>query len=396
VIVHAAPWVLPIAGPPLRDAAVAVDEDGRVAAVGPRSTVAPLGPQTGGHVVEHGGVLMPGVINAHLHLELSHLRVPGGDGLVPWIRGLLRARAGEASSSATARTAARAAARRMAERGTVAAIDHANEDGTAALLADAGVRPRVLLERIARGELPPRPQGDGPPETAHATYSCGAAALRQIAALADGRIPSIHVEEDPAEAAWLVDGAGPFGAFLRERAEERRRLGGATASDATTSVVPGRRPVAWLDDLGVLGEGTLLVHLTVADAESLERAAERGCIAVLCPRSNLHIGGRLPPVEGIRAAGLRAALGTDSLASCPTLDVFSDVQTLARAGVAPAWLLRAATAGATAAFGALDLGSLAVGKRPGVIEVGDDARGLADPEAFVAWEAADAPVRRIA
>jgi cytosine/adenosine deaminase-related metal-dependent hydrolase len=138
------------------------------------------------------------------------------------------------------------------------------------------------------------------------------------------------------------------------------------------------------------------VHLTVADGDSLERAAQRGCIAVLCPRSNLHIGGRLPPVEGIRAAGLRAALGTDSLASCPTLDVFGDVQALARAGVEPAWLLRAATDGGAVAFGAAELGALAVGKRPGLLVVGEDARALRDPEAFLAHEAADAPVRRIA
>jgi cytosine/adenosine deaminase-related metal-dependent hydrolase len=377
VIVHAAPWVVPIAGAPLRDGAVAVDAGGRVVAVGPLGALAPAG-----NVVEHAGVLMPGVVNAHLHLELSHLRAPGGDGLVPWIRQLLAARAQQASDSLHARNTAQLAARAMAARGTVAAVDHANEPGTVALYREAGIRARVLIERIARAELLPRPGGGGE-ETAHATYSCSATALRQIAALHDGKIPSIHVEEDPAEAAWLVDAHGPFASFLRER-------------DALPGGVPGRRPVAWLDELGVLGRGTLLVHLTVADADSLERAARRGCIAVLCPRSNLHIGGRLPPVEGVRAAGLRAALGTDSLASCPTLDVFGDVQALARAGVEPSWLLRAATAGGAAAFRARDLGALAVGKRPGVIEVGNDARGIDEPEAWLAHEAADAPVRRIA
>jgi aminodeoxyfutalosine deaminase len=378
VIVHAAPWVVPVAAPPLADAAVAVDDDGTVHAVGTLAALAALGP-----VVEHDGVLMPGVINAHLHLELSHLRVGGGDGLVPWIRALLAERARDTSGSAGAREVATLAARQMAERGTVAAIDHANEGGTAALFTDAGIRPRVLRERIARGELPPRPEGETGEETAHATYSCSGPALRRLAALHDGRIPSIHVEEDPAEAAWLVDAGGPFASFLRDR-------------DALPGGVPGRRPVAWLDALGVLGPGTLLVHLTVADADSLERAAARGCIAVLCPRSNQHIGGRLPPVDGIRAAGLRAALGTDSLASCPTLDVFGDVQALARAGVEPSWLLRAATEGGAAAFGAADLGALAVGKRPGLLVVGDDAHGLGDPESFLAFEAADAPVRRIA
>jgi cytosine/adenosine deaminase-related metal-dependent hydrolase len=319
---------------------------------------------------------MPGVVNAHLHLELSHLRVPGGDGLVPWIRRLI------ATRTPTDLPAAAAAAREMAARGTVAAVDISNDGATAPLFADANIDARVLHERIApRGE-PPQTRGAG--ETAHAAYSCGPAALRTLAARNGGRLASIHVEEDPAEAAWLIDGAGPLADFLAER-------------DALPSVAPpGVRPVAWLDSLGVLGPGTLLVHLTVADSDSLDLAARSGCIAVLCPRSNLHIGGRLPPVEGIRAAGLAAALGTDSLASCPTLDVFGDMQALARAGVDPAWLLRAATIGGAAAIGRSHLGALSVGKRPGLIAVGDDQHALHDPIAWLAQEAADAPVRRLA
>jgi cytosine/adenosine deaminase-related metal-dependent hydrolase len=109
VIVHAAPWVVSIVAPPLADGAVAVDDNGRVHAVGPLVALAALG-----DVVWHEGVLMPGVINAHLHLELSHLRVSGGEGLVPWIRGLLAERAGQASAAMQARSVAGAAARQMA------------------------------------------------------------------------------------------------------------------------------------------------------------------------------------------------------------------------------------------------------------------------------------------
>jgi cytosine/adenosine deaminase-related metal-dependent hydrolase len=369
VIVHAAPWVVPVAAPPVRDGAVALEGD-QVAAVGALSALRALG-----EVVEHRGVLMPGTVNAHLHLELSHVRVPGGDGLVPWVRRLM------ATRTPTNVEVARGAARQMAARGTVGAIDISNDGGTAAMFAEANIEARVLHERIApRGE-PPEARGR---ETAHAAYSCGASALRTLAARNGGRLASIHIEEDPAEAAWLVDGTGPFAEFLAER-------------DALPSVpVPGVRPVEWLDSLGVLGAGTLLVHLTVADSDSLERAARNGCIAVLCPRSNLHIGARLPPVGGIRAAGLRVALGTDSLASCPTLDVFGDVQALARAGVDPEWLVRAATVGGATALGAPHLGGLSVGKRPGLLVVGDDQHGVQDPMAWIAHEAADAPVRRLA
>jgi cytosine/adenosine deaminase-related metal-dependent hydrolase len=391
LVVHRAPWVLPMGAPPLRDGGVAVDERGRVAAVGAVAALRPLG-----DVVEHDAVIMPGLINAHLHLELSHLHVPGGAGLVPWIRALIAARA-TLSDVAVAKQAATAAALAMGQRGTVGAIDISNDGTTGPLFVSANITARVLLERIAPrgdGSAPRTPDASGQPsrlpgvpgviETAHATYTCSAAALRRIATLAGGHLPSIHVEEDPAEAQWLIDGAGP----LRELLSERDAL--------PTTPRPALRPVEWLESLGVLGRGTLLVHLTVADQASLELAARRDAIAVLCPRSNLHIGARLPPVEGVRAAGLRAALGTDSLASSPSLDVLGEVQALARAGVDPAWLLRAATVGGADAMGAPELGSLAVGKRPGLIAVGADAHGITDAPAFVAHEGADAPVRRIA
>lgn len=387
MIVHAAPWVVPIAGPPLPDAAVAMDGD-RVAAVGPLASLAKLAGVV--EVIEHGGVLMPGLVNAHLHLELSHLRIPGGDGLVPWVRSLMATRAQSVAAGSHGDAEAIAAAQAMAARGTVAAVDISNDGRSAPQLAAAGIAPRMLRERIGpRGADPSWNLAPDTEDTAHATYSCNAEALRALSGTRG--VASIHVEEDPAEAALLVDAEGPFADFLRER--------GAQPSKATA---PGLRPIPWLDSLGALGEGTLLVHLTVADAASLELAAARGCIAVLCPRSNQHIGGRLPDVAAVRAAGLRVALGTDSLASCATLDVLGDVQLLARAGVEPAWLLRAATEGGAAAFAAHTpdargtLGALAVGKRPGLVALGDDARGLRDPEAWVAHEGADAPARRIA
>ena len=76
--------------------------------------------------------------------------------------------------------------------------------------------------------------------------------------------------------------------------------------------------------------------------------------------------------------------------------MLGDVQALARAGVEPEWLVRAATLGGAAALGASHLGALSVGKRPGVLAVGDDQQGVRDPVAWIAHEGADAPVRRLA
>jgi cytosine/adenosine deaminase-related metal-dependent hydrolase len=198
--------------------------------------------------------------------------------------------------------------------------------------------------------------------TAHSTYATHREALAAVGAA------SIHVEEDPAEAEWLLRGTGPFAQLLPPRPPE------------------GLRPVPYLDRLGLLGPRTLLVHMTCADDDSLALAARRGATVVLCPRSNLHIGGRLPRWRAVRAAGCRVSLGTDSLASCDSLDVLADVAVLARDGAEPAWLIDAATRGEPLGFP----------EPAGWIETGDAARFLRDPLAWLAFEGHSAPVRRLA
>lgn len=372
--IHVAPWIVPIASPPLRDGAVAVDERGVVHAVGPARELA-----ANGGVYEHRGVILPGLINAHAHVELSYMdRVPGGDGLVPWIRRLLATRGANVEREAGA---AEAAAAYLVSRGTVAVADVSNEGRVAGALRAAGIELVDLHEYVAPRSLG-RPTRPGAIPTAHATYTVGASSLRELADRSDGRIRSIHVEEDPAEAMYLLEGSGPMAELLDER---------DVRPEGTPS---GKRPVEHLDALGVLGPGTLLVHLTFAPPPSLALARVRGAIGVLCPRSNLHITGKLPPFAAIRTAGLAVALGSDSLASSPSLDVLAEAQVLARAGADPAWLLAALTDGGARALALPHLGAIAPGRKPGLVAIGE-AGNLEDPVAWLAHEAADAPVERI-
>jgi cytosine/adenosine deaminase-related metal-dependent hydrolase len=364
MIFHSAPWVLPISAPPIADGVVAVDDRGVIRGIGRREDLR----ATGTHIA-HTGVILPGLVNAHAHVELSGLaRIPGGDGLAPWISRLLAVRA-----TPDAR-AIEIAARQLHARGTVAVADVANTDIAAPILRAAGIEVLDLDERVALGKplAPPRP---GAVRTPHSVYTCGELSLSQI-----GRIASIHIEEDPAEAGHAVEGAGPIAELLRSRG---------------APVVPvGKRPLPFLDELGLIGEGTLLVHLTFADDSSLRRAAARKAVAVLCPRSNRHITGHLPPFARMRELGLRVALGSDSLASSPTLDVLGDVQCLVRAGAVATWLLQASTLHGANALRMPHLGALEPGRRPGIIKIGD--RPVPDPVAFVANEGADAPVERLA
>jgi len=129
-----------------------------------------------------------------------------------------------------------------------------------------------------------------------------------------------------------------------------------------------------LSRLDLLSEKVALVHLTATP--DLDPIARAGASAILCPRSNLHITGRLPDVPGMLARGIPLAIGTDSLASAPDLDLLAEAAVLARAFPhlpEDLWLTALTTGGA--ALTGQDLGRIAVGSRPGLLHVdvlGDD------------------------
>jgi cytosine/adenosine deaminase-related metal-dependent hydrolase len=111
----------------------------------------------------------------------------------------------------------------------------------------------------------------------------------------------------------------------------------------------------------------------------------------LCPRSNLNIEGKLPPLLAMREAGILAGLGTDSLASNTSLDVLAEAKALRdRFPSVPAEeLVRMATDGGARALGLPRHGRIAKGMRPGLVAVEGDVHG--DP---CAWLLANLGARR--
>jgi cytosine/adenosine deaminase-related metal-dependent hydrolase len=219
----------------------------------------------------------------------------------------------------------------------------------------------------------------------HAPYSLGPELLRQVFAVAArAALPtSIHVAEDADEIALLADGTGRWPAVLR-----------ALGVDPATRV-PRQAPVAYLEALGAFRSPAppLLVHMVHAGADDRRRAREAGATAVLCPRSNLHIGGRLADVPALLADGVKLAIGTDSLASASDLSPWGEIATLAaRFPDVPAGVwLDAATRGGAEALHLDDCGALAPGKRPGVIEVvAGEAAAARDGDALLESLARDA------
>jgi cytosine/adenosine deaminase-related metal-dependent hydrolase len=403
VRVVAAPWVL-LGAPPageggaaaapegraLRDAAVALD-GGRVLAVGPRAEVE----ARHGAAEPQDAVLLPALVNAHLHLELGHLagKVPGGEGLAPWI---LRLVAERARAPAGAADAAMARGVEALEAAGVAAVGEiSNTLASLSPLAWAGLAGTVFHEVFgfsaeraeaalgaahdARALATTGPTSLGVALSPHAVYSTHPRTLQRL--LREGPA-SIHLAEDPAERVFAARGEGPLAGIARQ-------LG---ARDA--DLVPrGRSAVAAVAPW--LGPRSLVVHAVDLDDEDLADLARSGATVVLCPRSNLHVGGRLPHLPRLLAAGIPLAVGTDSLASSPSLSPLAELSALRRAfpEVPAARLVPLAWNGA--AVGAPGLGRLTAGAAPGLLAAPLGGERPADPFAWL-LDAAAAEGHRLA
>ncbi len=360
--VVSAPWVM-TGGEALPDGAVALDGD-RVVAVGPRAEVE----------ARHGrgerldAVLLPALVNAHLHLELSHMKgwVAGGEGLPAWIQLFVasrpRTRPGEPEQAMAM------AAEDLVRAGVAAVGDITNTLASLRPLADARIAGTLFHEvfgfpphrfeaalaaaREARAVAGPPPAGLRVVESPHAIYSTNAEALRALLRAGPG---SLHLAEDPAERAFCATEAG--GAFGRMYASL-----GATFQALR---VTGRSPVAAV--AADLRPHHLVVHAVDLDDEDVAQLAATGATVVLCPRSNRYILGKLPRLAALLAAGVPMAVGTDSLASSPSLAPLAELAVLRAAfpDVPAARLLPLAWNGA--AVGAPHVGRLAPGAAPGLL-----------------------------
>jgi len=373
-------WVVPVDRPPLRDAAVAV-EDGRVRWVGaaseaPAGEVRDLGP----------GVLLPGLVNAHCHLELSHLagRLGEAQGFVDWVERLVTTRPQDPPE--TVRRLAAAGIQDLEDTGTVAVGDVTNALAHLDLLGDSSLRARVFYELIGWDPAAADQVLDAAharlgslnlPDTvtvslaAHAPHSVSSALLRAI--VETGGASALHLAESPHERRFLHGRDPEWSAFLA-----RRGLG------HVPFVPPHLSPVGYLDRLGVLHPGLVAAHAVQVDEGDCAVLAARGVAVVLCPRSNQALDVGLAPVPELRAAGVRLSMGTDSLASVPSLDLWEDVLALHRAfpSLEPEWLVRTATQGGAEALGFSDLGRIAPGAEA-AFAFTEAPPSLADPLAFL-------------
>lgn len=368
------------------DGAVVVDGAGSILDVGRAVDVLPR--HTGAPVERVRGVVFPGLINAHTHLELSalHAKVPGGAGFVPWVEGMLGARY-EAAPEEDA-DAIEAAVADLVRFGTVAVGDVTNTLAAVPALARAHIGGSVFhevfgvvrdraMERVAQieeervqnaahfdsGDLAYAPA----PHTLYTTHKDAVKELLRGARKRNAQ-STLHLAEHAGERLALENGEGPIPTWLRARLKiesiDWPRLG----------------PVHYAKELGAIARDVLLVHLTDARDHEIAIVAEAGAPVVLCPRSNLHIDLKLPPLLTFLKAGILPALGTDSLASNASLDVLAEARALADRfpSVNPRTLITMAMANGARALGRSDLGALKKGAKPGIFAVDGDISGEPD------------------
>lgn len=379
--------VLPITSAPIADGWVDL-VDGCVAAVGRRQEQGAPAPD---RILDLGSVaVLPGLVNAHTHLELSHLRgrVPPSPDFMSWVTTLLRVRAaaGEPDPEAMDEAIREAHATGTAALGdignTTASVEplrrspidawHFHEllgfrEGTSTAVADT-----AWGEADARGHAGHVRCGVAP----HAPYST---APELIAAVVSGldaapaRRSSVHLGESPEELQLLADGSGPWRDLLE-----------SFGAWNPAWPVPACSPVTYFERLGVLHPRLLVVHGTQFTREDLDTLAASGVTLVLCARSNAWVGVGAPPVADAFASGVHVAVGTDSLASVSDLNLFNELASLhaLAPSVPPAHLLRAASLGGAEALDAPHLGAIEPGRSDRLIAVQMPAR-VVDPEAWL-------------
>jgi cytosine/adenosine deaminase-related metal-dependent hydrolase len=369
VDVYRARWVVPVTAPPVRDGAIAV-RDGRFAYVGPASR-APKG-----NVRDLGeALLLPGLVNAHTHLELTAMRgFLENLSFAEWIARLQRAKTGVLSRESMLDSAKLGIA-----EGLLAGIT------TYADTCDSGVALEAMRAMGVRGVMYQEVFGPDPDAcdeamaslrekldahrmnasslvrvgvSPHAPYTVSDRLFEATRDLARKMsLPvAIHIAESAEEEAYVRDASGPF-------ADGHRARGFVVAPRADT-------PVALLDRLGLLSMRPLLIHCVRTREADIRAIAAARCPIAHCPASNAKLGHGVAPLHEWLDAGITVGLGSDSVASNNRMHMLEEarVAMLAQGGrgrstVTADAALELATMGGARCLGLADeIGSIEIGK----------------------------------
>jgi cytosine/adenosine deaminase-related metal-dependent hydrolase len=372
-VLHRSPWLLPLSQAPLPDGALLLHQ-GRILDRGPFHELVRTWPAASIH--DHpNAVLLPGLINAHSHLDLSLYAFVSQEAAPPsfplWIKKLIEVRQQEEADAKALLQAARTVLEAQQAQGVVALADISNS-GLNQQLTSAfqgwllcckeylGLRADGLpaaLHRLTQ-------EHEGQICTGHAPYSTHPQLLQALKQRARGlgHIFPLHTAESLEEQELFCHGSGALRDFLQERG----------VWDGSLHVQSQEGVVAYLHRHGLLDTRTLCVHCVHLTRSEMQLLAATGVQVCLCPGSNDFLGVGRADLRCLLQQGILPALGTDSLASNPELSLWREMQLLAQEleDLSPEQIVRMASLGGARALALEEhLGSLDVGKAAAVIAV---------------------------
>ncbi|MGH1336319.1 MAG: amidohydrolase family protein [Aureispira sp.] len=366
-----ADWVYPIHQAPIKNGVVTIDDHGTILGL---STAKDHAPE---ELEYHQGCIIPGFINTHCHLELSHMKgkVNTGTTLIPFITSVVQQRGAEET---TVQAAIEAADQEMYDGGIVAVGDISNVPDTFAQKAKSSLRYYTFVEMFdflqeqnttaefdkykAVYDALETGTGDRKSCVPHAPYSVSPSLFAKINAANEGEIctVSIHNQETVPENELFLEKKGAFLPFYEG-------FGLSLDHVEATKKTAIHYALAHLDPKN----RTLFVHNTLTTSEDIQ-AAQAWSDEVYwatCPNANLYIENRLPNYQFFIDNSARMTVGTDSLTSNWQLSILEELKTIARyqSYVPFETLLEWATLNGAKALGMEDrLGSMEAGKNCGL------------------------------
>ncbi len=335
-------------------------------------------------------VLMPGLVNAHTHLELGGMlgKVPPTNRFVDWLRQIAPMMRSMVGQDEALRIAVRAGLLASVKGGTTRLGDISRFfEPTRETIADVASRPIVTSFGEVLGTRPhdldrivqyPE-EGLTSSETLvagispHATYSVPPDVMRECMAVSRKyNVPTcIHAAESLEEVEFLSSGTGPMRDFLESMG----------AWDASRQPI-GSRPIEYLNQIGVLGPKTLLAHCNYIDDHEIELLAGSATSVAYCPRTHHAFGHPPHRFVEMMAAGINVSLGTDSLASNPSLSMLDEIRFIRnhRSDLPVETIIRMATInGRRALNDSIDYAGIVNGSSAELIAIPLEQSGPTDP-----------------
>jgi cytosine/adenosine deaminase-related metal-dependent hydrolase len=323
-----ADYIFPVSSEPVRDGVVVLNESGEVLDL--------LDPSNGttipGKIEHYHGIIVPGFVNTHCHLELSHLhgKIPKATGLVSFVKAVISQRAADQEEVLIAM---KANDRLMSDNGIVAVGDISNNHLSKSVKQNSRIFYHTFVELLGfdpekaetvfnralklKSDFEPLPASIVP----HAPYSVSEklfALLREYSEIHEN-LCSMHNQESQAETDFFMNKGGEF-LDLYEMLNLDLSFFKSHFQSSIRSILP----------LISAKQKTLLVHNTFTSSDDIAtvQASGKDVVWCFCPNANLYIEGRLPDIDQFLANDLKITLGTDSLASNDKLCILSELKVI--------------------------------------------------------------------